>query len=390
MDYDGPDVENEDARAAAAARRRALFSGRWKSLIRAQPSPKTELASGDLDHAEKAEATSPTGEKCADSAPLPTLSLGDAVQAEPSSVVHRPHKHVAFSAPPSEVDPETTTPTAFSPGPSRAQSPEHSRASTHVDASASASASPPPAPARQRPAVRAFHLFRTVVRSACTPVSFAVLVALLIGLVPALKALFVASPTGPQLRPAPDGLPPLSVLLDTASFVGAGSVPLGLVCLGGALARLQVPRGAAAWARTPAGAIVALAIAKELVLPVLGVLIVEGLTKAGVISAEDRVLRFVCMWVHFLRACCVGADARAGCSRASRRRRRRCIWRRSRVGRATRARSGRSSSRNTCSCSSRCPRSRRTRSAYCFRWWNRCVLCLDEDVGIMTCRKQAC
>ena len=68
---------------------------------------------------------------------------------------------------------------------------------------------------------------------------------------------------------------------------------MGLISLGSALARLKIPRGA--WRTLPLGAIGALALAKIVVSPVLGVLICEGLTRAGVIDRADRVLRFVCM-----------------------------------------------------------------------------------------------
>ncbi|KAG8221732.1 hypothetical protein J3R82DRAFT_2022 [Butyriboletus roseoflavus] len=66
----------------------------------------------------------------------------------------------------------------------------------------------------------------------------------LISLVPILKALFVpADVPGVNMPPVPDGQPPLAIILNTATFIGNASVPLGLMNLGSALARLEVPGG---------------------------------------------------------------------------------------------------------------------------------------------------
>jgi predicted permease len=104
--------------------------------------------------------------------------------------------------------------------------------------------------------------------------------------------LFVDIP-GIHVHPAPDGLPPLEVILDTATFIGAASVPLGLVCLGSALSRMKVPLNHLG--TLPLGAITCLTIGKMLVMPVIGVLLSKGLVKANLIHREDKVLRFVCM-----------------------------------------------------------------------------------------------
>ena len=93
---------------------------------------------------------------------------------------------------------------------------------------------------------------------------------------------------------APDGQPPLAFLLDAANFVGAASVPLGLICLGSSLARLNWPKKGE-WAKLPIGAIGWIAMSKMVIIPILGVLICEGLTNVGLISRDDKVLRFVCM-----------------------------------------------------------------------------------------------
>jgi hypothetical protein len=134
------------------------------------------------------------------------------------------------------------------------------------------------------------------------PSPFTVLISLPIALVDPLKALFVpvSDTFTPSFHPiAPDGDPPLAFILDTATFVGNASVPIGLILLGSALARLNVG-GRENWARMPRGAIAALAVGKMLVSPVLGVLIVQAFVRCGLLNKEDKVLQFVCLYVVFL------------------------------------------------------------------------------------------
>lgn len=87
------------------------------------------------------------------------------------------------------------------------------------------------------------------------------LVSLVVALVPSLKALFITPPAGSNIHigAAPDGLPPLNIILDTATFIGNGCVPLGLTCLGSALARLEVSQPIS---RAPIGAITAFSVLK--------------------------------------------------------------------------------------------------------------------------------
>lgn len=132
----------------------------------------------------------------------------------------------------------------------------------------------------------------TFLRSFLTPQAIAIFTAFPIALITPLKALFTPV-SGSSIPNAPDGQPILAFILDTASFIGAASVPMGLICLGSALARLKIPRGQ--WHRLPTGAIMGLALAKMIVMPVLGVLIVQGLVRGGVIDPSQKVLRFVCM-----------------------------------------------------------------------------------------------
>ncbi|KAK0193034.1 auxin efflux carrier [Armillaria mellea] len=70
---------------------------------------------------------------------------------------------------------------------------------------------------------------------------------------------------GYYMPSAPDGEPPLAFVIDFAEFIGVASVPLGLICLGSALARLKVPWSQ--WSRMPVGAILSLAAARMVVMP---------------------------------------------------------------------------------------------------------------------------
>lgn len=135
---------------------------------------------------------------------------------------------------------------------------------------------------------------RRFLKELLKPAPIVILFAIVIALVDPLKALFLppSSNFQPRFRPvAPDGQPPLAFVLDTASFVGAACVPIGLICLGSALACLRVRSGEA----FPRGAIVALALAKMVVTPLLGVGITRWFAHAGFVHRDDKILQFVCM-----------------------------------------------------------------------------------------------
>ncbi|KAG9123197.1 Protein M3 [Ceratobasidium sp. 392] len=125
------------------------------------------------------------------------------------------------------------------------------------------------------------------------PPTISIVLGIVIAIVPTLKALFIPLPAGSHVHigTAPDGLPPLHVIFDTATFIGGGSIPLGLVCLGSALARLEVPKP---FKRAPLSAIAAFSLLKMVVGPVFGVLVVEALTyHTSLIDPNDKVLRHV-------------------------------------------------------------------------------------------------
>ncbi|KAG2755109.1 hypothetical protein P692DRAFT_20950356 [Suillus brevipes Sb2] len=79
-------------------------------------------------------------------------------------------------------------------------------------------------------------------RSLMNPPSLAIILSFIIAAIPPLKALFVPGVPGTHIPSAPDGQPPLALFMKTAQFIGGASVPMGLIALGSALARLSIPR----------------------------------------------------------------------------------------------------------------------------------------------------
>lgn len=67
-------------------------------------------------------------------------------------------------------------------------------------------------------------------------------------------------------------------------------MPLGLLVLGSALARMRLPRPLS---RLPFASIISLALFKLVLLPIVGFFMVEGLTKhTNLIEESNHVLRF--------------------------------------------------------------------------------------------------
>lgn len=138
--------------------------------------------------------------------------------------------------------------------------------------------------------VRVLHSITTFLGSLVSPPTVALLSALVIALVPTLKSLFVYTTESSFHPTAPDGDPPLAIIYQTASFVGAASVPLGLTVLGASMAKMEIPRPIS---RLPLAGIAAMAFVKVALLPVIGFFFVEGLVKhTGMVAANNAVLRF--------------------------------------------------------------------------------------------------
>ncbi|KAI0337946.1 hypothetical protein BDW22DRAFT_1363533 [Trametopsis cervina] len=128
-----------------------------------------------------------------------------------------------------------------------------------------------------------------------TPVTVAIAVALPIALIDDLKALFVdiSENGGPNWK-GPDGKPPLSFIIDTAEFIGGIAIPLALILLGASFARLRIPRPLS---RLPITAMLTVALAKMLILPVIGVFMVQAMVHSGLIDKESKAERFVAIFL---------------------------------------------------------------------------------------------
>jgi auxin efflux carrier family protein len=319
MDYVGPDVESEEVRAAIRIKRKAIVYGwmrKFWPLIHSRYMSHDEeddikvkveerksedagmfsrrresMTSNKYVATDDATTVTPTVGVLSHigttsqtelgvlslspiTSPEPTIVAGDTHTMRKADHHHREHSHLQF------VLPTHTRPSSSPPmmPPKTLSQPSHEQLSTSK---------------------KILNHGISFLKSLVNPCSIVILSSFLIALVPSLKALFVTVPSV-HMASAPDGLPPLAFLFDATVFIGGASVPLGLICLGSALARLNVPRDREGWRTLPIGAITGLAVGRMIVMPVLGVLLVQGLVKGGVLSREDKVLQFVCMWVTFL------------------------------------------------------------------------------------------
>jgi predicted permease len=119
------------------------------------------------------------------------------------------------------------------------------------------------------------------------PCSFTLIISLIIAFIPWTKALFVQ--TSVSMPNAPDELPPLNFVMDYTAYVGAASVPIALMLLGGCIARLKFGNlEPGFWLSA-----LILVILRLCVMPIIGVLWVNRLTSAGWISEDDAILKFV-------------------------------------------------------------------------------------------------
>ncbi|KAG2130706.1 auxin efflux carrier [Suillus clintonianus] len=153
---------------------------------------------------------------------------------------------------------------------------------------------------------RPFMQFVKFLSSLLSPVLLSLIISIMVSRISALKALFIPGVSGTNIPLAPDGQPLLAFIMDAATFLGAANSPIGLIILGSALARISIPRGR--WTSLPLGAIGALAVCKQLIMPVLGVLICKGFSQTGFIGVDDKVLKFLrIMFTHSVDP--VGPDA---------------------------------------------------------------------------------
>lgn len=128
------------------------------------------------------------------------------------------------------------------------------------------------------------------IQNCLRPCSLALIISLTVAFIPWVKALFVT--TTVYMPNAPDQMPPLSFIMDYTSYIGAASVPMALLLLGGCIARLKLGDLAPGFWISACS----LVVLRLCVMPILGVLWVNRLTSAGWIDKDDAVLKFViCM-----------------------------------------------------------------------------------------------
>ena len=77
-----------------------------------------------------------------------------------------------------------------------------------------------------------------------------------------------------------------------AQFVDTIAVPLTLILLGASFARISIPRPIS---RLPLMAMALCALVKMALLPVIGVLLVQAMVRAGMIPKDAKAERFVAM-----------------------------------------------------------------------------------------------
>ncbi|KAK6496799.1 Protein M3, variant 3 [Arthrobotrys musiformis] len=112
--------------------------------------------------------------------------------------------------------------------------------------------------------------------------------ALVIAVVPQLRALFVPT-TRVKMPTAPDGRPPLDFIIQFASYGGQLSPVMGLAMLGAALSRIRVrhlPEGF--WM-----SIAATCFLKLIVGPILGILWIQGLKHTPLINDDQMMMQLV-------------------------------------------------------------------------------------------------
>lgn len=128
--------------------------------------------------------------------------------------------------------------------------------------------------------------FLLILRNFRTPNSMSLIISIIVAMAPPLKALFVK--TSFHMPSAPDKKPPLSFIMDFTSYVGAASVPLGLLLLGATIARLKIKSMVPGFWKT----VIAITACRLIVLPIFGVGLTTGIYKAGWFG-DDVMVRFV-------------------------------------------------------------------------------------------------
>ena len=296
-DFEGPDMEDEEVQQTLLSRqRRWLFFWRGgKEEYNSSRSPEALVEEGRLEKIAIVEPqfvkkiADPNEIAIAAAAILESTQKGAQEHAQIHVKFQQPHEPVAglhemfHSGAPTLAFP-SAAPTAVGltedgklTRPSSPAPPPHSHYSYRV------------------PRFPRFTKMVSGLRTLPAPPTIALLLACPIAVLSPLKGLFVPvrNADGGLVIPfAPDGAPPLAFVLDITTFLGGASVPLALLCLGAALAKLKITKGIR---ELPLGAISALMIGRMVLQPIIAIVTVEGLVRVGMIDEANKVLRFAMM-----------------------------------------------------------------------------------------------
>lgn len=123
---------------------------------------------------------------------------------------------------------------------------------------------------------------KEVLMATFQPVSIAIIISIIVCMIPWVKALFVIT-TQATLPAAPDGQPPLSFVMDFATYIGAAQVPIGLLLLGGTIGRLSFGSITRRTWFTPMG----VCLWKLFIMPVIGASLNAALARDGLMYDDD-------------------------------------------------------------------------------------------------------
>lgn len=114
------------------------------------------------------------------------------------------------------------------------------------------------------------------------PASVVLVMSVTISMIPWVQALFVVS-SQVTLPSAPDKQPPLSFVMDYASYIGAAQVPFGLLMLGGTIGRLKIGNFPKKYLRVP----LAITFLRLFIFPIIGCAFNSKVYRDGLFYQND-------------------------------------------------------------------------------------------------------
>lgn len=115
--------------------------------------------------------------------------------------------------------------------------------------------------------------------------NIATILGLIVTAISPIRSLFIAQDTTTVNAP-------LGFVFEVSAFVGSAAVPMAMTNLGAAIGRLRFGK---AFKALPSSIVVLIAVARLIVMPIIGILTVRGLVSGGVLDKENKMLQFVLM-----------------------------------------------------------------------------------------------